>query len=62
MELLHPGMWHDHDIYFARDHSSKLLSIWENRVFLHFGDRPTDKQTHEQMDSTKQLSLSRVAT
>jgi len=33
MELLHPGMWHDHDIDFARDHSSKLLSIWENRLF-----------------------------
>ena len=28
-----------------QDHSSKLLSFWENRVFLHFGDRQTDKQT-----------------
>jgi len=29
MELLHPAMWHDHDIDFAR----WLLSFWENRVF-----------------------------
>ena len=46
-----------------RHHSSKLLSFWENRVFLHFGDWQTDKQTNrqtnEQMDSTGALSCSR---
>ena len=46
-------------------HSSKLLSFWENHVFLHFGDRQTNKQTDEQMVQhrcIKPLSLSRAAT
>ena len=45
--------------------SSKLLSFWENRVFLHFGDRQTNRQTDKQTDGqhrcTKPLSLSRAA-
>ena len=41
--------------------SSKLLSFLENSVFLHFGDRQTDKQTDGQHRSTKSLSLSREA-
>ena len=36
----------------ALNHSAKLLCFWENRVFLHFGDRQTDKHTDEQMDSS----------
>ena len=42
----------------SRDHSSKLLSFWENRVFLHFGDRQTDEKTDKQMDSSDALSRS----
>ena len=29
-----------------RHRSSKLLTFWENRVFLHFGDRHAGKQTN----------------
>ena len=29
---------------------TKLLSFWENGVFLHFGDRQTDRQTNRQTD------------
>jgi len=41
-----------------RHYSSKLLSFWENRVFLRFGDRQTNKQTDEQLDSINALSPS----
>jgi len=33
--------------------------VFEKIAFLHFGDRQTDKQTDEQMDSTDVLSRSR---
>ena len=32
-------------LYAIGPRSSKLLSFWENRVFLHFGDRQTNTQT-----------------
>ena len=38
-----------------RDHSSKLLSFWDNRVFCILA---TDRQTDEQMDSIDALSRS----
>ena len=38
--------------FVSRDHSPKLRSFWENRVFLHLA-------TDEQMDSTDALSRSR---
>jgi len=47
--------------YRSIDHSSKLLSFWENRVFVHFGDRQTDRRTDGQHRSTKPLSLSPAA-
>ena len=34
-------------IVVNRHHCSKLLSLWENRVFLHLGDRQSDKQTND---------------
>jgi len=34
----------------SRHHSSKLLSFWENRLFLHFGDRQTHRLTDRQTD------------
>jgi len=37
-----------------KHHRSKLLSFWENHIFLHFGDRQTNKQNR----CTKPLSLS----
>ena len=40
-----------------RHHSSKLFSFWENRVFLHFGDRQTDGHARRM----KPLSLSQAA-
>ena len=42
-----------------RYHSSKLLSFWENRVFLHFSDRQRNRQTDKQMDIIDALSRSR---
>jgi len=49
-----------------RDHSSKLLSFWENRVFCILAtDRQTNRQTSRRTDGqhrcTKPLSLSRSA-
>jgi len=43
------------------DHGSKLLSFWENRVFVCWRrtDRLTDKQTDEQMDRPVAWSSSR---
>ena len=41
-DLSHLGFWG----FCNRHHSSKLLSFWENRVILHFGDRQTDTQTN----------------
>ena len=41
-----------------RDHSSKLLSFWENHVFFAFWQQ-RDKQRNEQMDTTDTLSRSR---
>jgi len=36
-----------------------LLTIFENRVFLNFGDRQTGRQIDEQVDSTDALSRHR---
>jgi len=41
-----------------RDHSSKLLSFWENRHCTDFGNRQTDRQTNRWV---KEPSLSRAA-
>ena len=37
-----------------KHNSSKSLSFWENRIFLHFDDRQTDKQTNGQTDGHHQ--------
>ena len=41
-----------------RNHSSRLLRFWENRVILYWFWRQTNKQTDEQMDSTNEYSAS----
>jgi len=42
-----------------RHHSYKLLSFEKIAFFLHFGDRQTDGQTNEPMDSIDAQSRSR---